>query len=188
MVGVWRGLLWRGPGWKGLRGDRSHWAKGEGGALDIEDRKNEFIQRQVQYYFIRHFKMIMNCQTHLCAAVSLPVFILAAAHQILHQDGREDANDAVELALPEAVVLVGLSAQDADDGSFRKGQLVVRLSRVVVQSLCKRHCNTQGWFRNQNLDTPDAQSWGCRRSSPLESPFTEVAGSSVSGSVELLEE
>lgn len=32
-VGVWRGLLWRGPGWKGLRGDRSHWAKGEGEAL-----------------------------------------------------------------------------------------------------------------------------------------------------------
>lgn len=23
-VGVCRGLLWRGPGWKGLRGDRSH--------------------------------------------------------------------------------------------------------------------------------------------------------------------
>lgn len=101
----------------------------------------------------------MNCQTYLCAAVSLSIFILAAARKILHQDGREDANDTVELALPEAVVLVGLSAQDADDGSFWKGQLIVRLSRVVVQSLCKRHCNTRGWLRNQNLDTSDAQCW-----------------------------
>lgn len=41
-VGVWRGLLWRGPGWKGLRGDRSHWANGEGDALKIAGEKYEF--------------------------------------------------------------------------------------------------------------------------------------------------
>lgn len=52
--------------------------------------------------------------SYLCTAVS----VLAAARQILHQNGGKDANHAVELALPEPVVLVGLSAQDADDGAF----------------------------------------------------------------------
>lgn len=33
MVGVWSGLLWRGPDWKGLWGDRSQWVEVEGEAL-----------------------------------------------------------------------------------------------------------------------------------------------------------
>lgn len=55
--------------------------------------------------------------------------------EVLDQDGGENADSAVKLPLPEAVVLVGLSAQDADDGAFGKRQLVVLLSRVVVQGL-----------------------------------------------------
>lgn len=81
---------------------------------------------------------------YLCAAISLSISVLAGPGEILHQDRREYTDDAVELALPETVVLVGLSAQDADDGPLWEGQFVVRLSCVVVQGLCKGHCNREG--------------------------------------------
>lgn len=83
-------------------------------------------------------------KTHLCAAVPLSLSALAAAGEIFHQHGGEHAHHAVELPLPEAVVLVGLAAQDADDGAFRERQLIVRLSRVVVQRLGERHCGKRG--------------------------------------------
>lgn len=83
----------------------------------------------------------MRASTYLCTAISLSISILAGSGQILHQNRREDADDAIKLALPETIVLVGLSAQDADDGPLWKGQLIVRLSCVVVQGLCKGHCN-----------------------------------------------
>lgn len=46
VVGVARGLLWRGPGCKGLRGARSHCARGEGEAWRIEGQR--FIDMLVQ--------------------------------------------------------------------------------------------------------------------------------------------
>lgn len=66
------------------------------------------------------------------------VSILRAV-EVLHQHGRKDAHAAVELALPEAVVLLVVLVEDADDGPFGEGQLVVRLRLVVVDGLHKTH-------------------------------------------------
>lgn len=74
----------------------------------------------------------------------MSISVLAGGREILHQNRGKDADDAVELPLPETVVLVGLPAQNADDGAFWKRQLVIRLSRVVVQGLRERHCNRGG--------------------------------------------
>lgn len=89
------------------------------------------IRRHIAPLIVKH------SETYLCAAVFLSVSVLAAAREILHQNRGEDADHAVELPLPETIILVGLSAQNADDGTFRKRQLVIRLSRVVVQRLRK---------------------------------------------------
>lgn len=56
----------------------------------------------------------------LCATISLPISVLTGTSEILHQNRREDTNDAVKLSLPETVILVGFPAQDADDGAFWK--------------------------------------------------------------------
>lgn len=97
--------------------------------------------------------IVKHSETYLCTAVSLSVSVLAAAREILHQNRGEDADHAVELSLPETIILVGLSAQNADDGTFRKRQLVIRLSRVVVQRLRKWHCNRRraGWELQQDM-------------------------------------
>lgn len=88
----------------------------------------------------------------MCTAVSLSVSILTGAGKIFDQDSWEDPNDTVELSLPEAIVLMGLSAQDADDSAFGKRQLVFCLSCIVVQGLRKGHCsNKEG--KAQKTDT-----------------------------------
>lgn len=130
----------------------------------------------------------MSAWAYLCAAVSLSVSILAGHSEILHQNCGEHTNDAVKLALPEAIILVGLSAQDADDGAFRERQLVLRLSRVIVQSLCEWNCNTAAIRVSNKAGNQNSDIIWWWRISPLESPLTEPVGSSVSGSVELLEE
>ena len=93
------------------------------------------------------------CAPHLCAGISGRVSLITrgagggagagggggAGGQVLHQHGGEHAHHAVQLALPEAVVLACLPAQDADDGALGEGELVLRLTSVVVQGLGERH-------------------------------------------------
>lgn len=76
---------------------------------------------------------------YLCTTISLSISILTGTGKILHENCREDADDTIKLSFPETVVLVSLSAQDADDGTFWKRQLFIRLSRIVVQGLRKWH-------------------------------------------------
>lgn len=75
---------------------------------------------------------------YLRAAGFLPFSVLAQPGQVLHQHRRKDADDAVKLPLPEAIVLVSLPAEDPDDGAFGKGELLLGLPGVVVQRLRKR--------------------------------------------------
>ncbi len=78
------------------------------------------------------------CSSHLrvCSPVSVSVLW---GGQVLHQHGRKDAHSTVKLALPEAVVLLVVLVEDADDGSLREWQLVIRLTLVVVHGLDKTH-------------------------------------------------
>ncbi len=183
MVGVCRGLLWRGPGWKGLRGDLSHWAKGEGQAFknikqiifSLTGQKCPtvcvkmlaciglvWLNWDCTYPAYHNRKSVLICQklseyrvhglwasSYLCTAVSLSISIFTRTGEILHQNSREDADNTVKLSLPETVILMCLSAEDADDGAFWKRQLIIRLSRIVVQGLRKWHCNREGQVKKQ---------------------------------------
>ncbi|KAG9351442.1 hypothetical protein JZ751_022692 [Albula glossodonta] len=51
-------------------------------------------------------------------------------NQVLHQHRGENANTPVELALPEAIVLMVVFVENLNDGTLWEGQLVVCLALV----------------------------------------------------------
>lgn len=58
---------------------------------------------------------------------------LSILRQIFYQHRGEDPHSPVELPLPEPVVRLSVSAEEANHGPLGEGELLVRLALVVVK-------------------------------------------------------
>lgn len=87
----------------------------------------------------------VNCEATPCVLPYLCVIQCSAARlpvlsQILHQHGGEHPHPSVQLALPEAVIRLSITVQQADHGALGKGELLFRLAFVIVKCTDVRSC------------------------------------------------
>lgn len=69
--------------------------------------------------------------------------------KIFYQHGGENAHPPVQLPLPEAVVCLSVTAQQADHSSLGKGEFLIRLTLVIIKCTHIHHCREKGRQRER---------------------------------------